>query len=77
MANYHGDRPTADSPVGSRNEASVDSELATLGTFSRVISGAMANPYYRSFTPIGDVRRPELMRAAKTERIPGDHGHEG
>ena len=44
-SDYRGDQPAA-GPVGSRNEASVDSELAGLGFFSKQISGAQSNPYF-------------------------------
>lgn len=38
--------------ITSRNEASVDSELATLGLFLPSPAGIYPNPYYRRFTPI-------------------------
>src|SRR6266852_571144 len=47
-APYPGDEP-APGPVSSRNEASVDSELAVLGFFSRRISGPILNPYFQNF----------------------------
>src|SRR6266852_559591 len=47
-APYPGDEP-APGPVSSRNEASVDSELAVLGFFSRRISGTILNPYFQNF----------------------------
>ncbi|MGB8467363.1 MAG: TIGR03790 family protein [Terrimicrobiaceae bacterium] len=38
--------------IGSRDEASVDSELATLGIHQESPAGVVPNPYYRRFTPI-------------------------
>ncbi|MGI8436142.1 MAG: TIGR03790 family protein, partial [Chthoniobacterales bacterium] len=48
---YPGDKPQP-GPLGSRNEASVDSELAVLSRFQPIISGAVSNPYYKSFRRI-------------------------
>src|SRR5436190_2519081 len=50
---YRGDQPRS-GPPGSRNEASVDSELAVLGLYSRQISGPIPNPYFQSFRAISD-----------------------
>jgi uncharacterized protein (TIGR03790 family) len=48
---YPGDAPGT-GPIQSRNEASVDSELSTLGFFTKQISGAITNSYFQSFRPI-------------------------
>jgi uncharacterized protein (TIGR03790 family) len=48
---YPGDVP-GPAPVLDRNEASVDSELATLAIPPRQISGPGDNPYFKSFRPI-------------------------
>jgi len=48
---YVGDVAGA-APIGTRNDASVDSELAVLGLYTRAISGALNNPYYRDFRSI-------------------------
>src|ERR1700682_5384123 len=50
---YPEDKPGA-GPVFNRNDASVDSELATLAAFSPQISGAAQNPYFKSFRAIGE-----------------------
>src|SRR3977135_48841 len=50
---YPGDKPSA-GPVFNRNEASVDSELATLAASSPQISGPAQNPYFKSFRAIGE-----------------------
>lgn len=64
---YPGDRIFGEPPLGNRNDAAVDSELATLGTYSRVISGALNNPYFRSFMPIRDFVRPDLMLVCRLD----------
>ena len=48
---YPGDE-SAGGPIDGRNEASVDSEIATLGYFSPKISGAKPNSYFKSFRAI-------------------------
>ena len=67
VLNYPGDSMTPSSPVGTRNEASVDSELVTLGVGTRLISGAMNNPYYRSFATIADAKIPSLMLVGRLD----------
>jgi uncharacterized protein (TIGR03790 family) len=47
-SSYPGDHPDPTKPFGMSNEAAVDSELASLGFFTRQISGPMQNPYFRS-----------------------------
>lgn len=66
-ANYPGDRTNGPLPVGNRNDAAVDSELATLGFGAKLISGAVNNTYYRSFSRIYDARRPELMLVCRLD----------
>jgi uncharacterized protein (TIGR03790 family) len=63
---YPGDQ-SAGGPVSSRNEASVDSELASLGLFSRQISGPLRNPYLQSFKTIGDVDNPVLLLVCRPD----------
>lgn len=46
------DMPGVPALIASRNEASVDSELATLGMPLPGPGGIFPNPYYRRFTPI-------------------------
>ena len=53
-APYPGDEPGT-GLIFSRNEASVDSELATLGFFTRKISGPRLNPYFKTFQPVADL----------------------
>jgi uncharacterized protein (TIGR03790 family) len=67
-AGYPGDQPRP-APIGSRNEASVDSELAALGFSSRQrqISGLIPNPYFRSFRAIGDLENSPLLLVCRLE----------
>jgi len=64
---YPGDRMSGPSPVGTTNQAAVDSELATLGLRSRVISGAVNNPYFRSFTPIIEANLPSILLVCRLD----------
>ena len=48
---YPGDK-VGSGPVGNRNDASVDSEIAILARFSAEISGAVANPLFQSYRAI-------------------------
>jgi uncharacterized protein (TIGR03790 family) len=63
---YPGDQ-SAGGPVGSHNEASVDSELAILGLFSHQISGPLRNVYFQSFTPIGEIDNPVLLLVCRLD----------
>ncbi len=48
------DPPNKGDPVRSRDEASVDSELAALGALVEDPFGVINNPYFRRFTPVLD-----------------------
>jgi uncharacterized protein (TIGR03790 family) len=63
---YPGDQ-AGSGPVANHNEASVDSELAILGAFSRQISGLMRNQYFQSFEPIGDFENPLLLLVCRLD----------
>ena len=63
---YPGDK-VGGGPIQDRNEASVDSELATLGYFSSQISGAMLNPYFKSFRPIDQLDDPALLLVCRLD----------
>ena len=65
--NYEGDKVTAKPPVGGINGAAVDSELAVLGLRTRLISGPLNNPYFRSFTPIAEANRAELLLVCRLD----------
>jgi len=64
---YPGDNVTGPPPVGTTNQAAVDSELAVLGLRSRVISGAVNNPYFRRFTPIADANLPHILLVCRLD----------
>jgi uncharacterized protein (TIGR03790 family) len=53
--------------VGGHNEASVDSELAVLGAFSRQISGPLQNPYFQSFKTIAEFGNPALLLVCRLD----------
>jgi uncharacterized protein (TIGR03790 family) len=63
---YPGDKAN-DTPTGGRNEASVDSELATLGRFSRQISGPVLNGYFKSYRSIAEYGEPSLMLVCRLD----------
>jgi uncharacterized protein (TIGR03790 family) len=63
---YPGDKAN-DTPTGGRNEASVDSELATLGRFSRQISGPVLNAYFKSYRSIAEYGEPSLMLVCRLD----------
>jgi uncharacterized protein (TIGR03790 family) len=67
VPNYEGDAPSGQPEVGTRNEAAVDSELAMLGVFSRQISGAARNPYFRSYTPFVDAPLAPLLLVCRLD----------
>ncbi len=59
---YEGDNPgNQPDALKNTNAASVDSELAVLGAFTRTISGVIVNPYFRSFARIHETNYPWLM----------------
>ena len=64
---YPGDKSAGGGPVGERNEASVDSELATLGRFTREISGPAPNTYFQSYRSIADLEDPSLLLVCRLD----------
>jgi len=63
---YSGDTPGG-GPIQSRNEASVDSELGTLGFFTRQISGAVTNPYFQGFRPIAELTAAPVLLVTRLD----------
>jgi uncharacterized protein (TIGR03790 family) len=63
---YSGDQ-RGNGPIRSRNEASVDSEMAVLAAYSRQISGFALNPYFRSFRPIAEFGNPGLLLVCRLD----------
>jgi uncharacterized protein (TIGR03790 family) len=64
---YPGDNPAGGGPVQGRNEASVDSELSTLGLFTKQISGAITNPYFQGFRPIAEMTAAPLLLVTRLD----------
>ncbi len=61
-------RPGQTEPVASRDEASVDSELAVLATQDDAGAGAVANPYYGSFISIRELMtEPGLLLVCRLD----------
>jgi uncharacterized protein (TIGR03790 family) len=65
-ADYPGDQP-GPGPVANRNEASVDSELSTLAFFTPKISGALINPYFKSYLAITEFKDAPLMLVCRLD----------
>src|SRR6266516_3934623 len=63
---YSGDQ-RGNGPIRSRNEASVDSELAVLAAYSRQISGVALNPYFRSFRAISGLENQTLLLVCRLD----------
>ncbi len=64
---YPGDEP-GPGPIANQNEASVDSELATLAlAVPQHISGVIPNPYFQSFRAIGDFQNTTLMLVCRLD----------
>ncbi len=54
-------------PIGSRNDASVDSELAVLQRFAPEVSGAVVNPYFQSYRAITEMPNPPLLLVCRLD----------
>ncbi len=65
-AQYDGDKPEQNQ-LGSQNNASVDSELALLGLFTRQISGPTGNPYFQSFRAIAELGNSPLLLVCRLD----------
>jgi len=63
---YPGDKPGG-GPIENHNEASVDSDLAVLGYFSPQISGAVINPYFKSFRSIDQLEDPGVLLVCRLD----------
>jgi uncharacterized protein (TIGR03790 family) len=63
---YPGDKPGGP-PVGNRNDASVDSEVAALGAFSDQISGPLPNPYFQSYRAIAEVEQSAMLLVCRLD----------
>lgn len=54
-------------PIGNRNEASVDSELAVLAAKPGHISGITTNPYFKSFRAVGEIESLTLLLVCRLD----------
>jgi uncharacterized protein (TIGR03790 family) len=66
VANYPGDKPGGP-PLGDRNDASVDSEIAALGAFSDQISGVLPNPYFQSYRAIAEAENSAVLLVCRLD----------
>jgi uncharacterized protein (TIGR03790 family) len=65
-ADYPGDKPGRP-PIGNRNDASVDSEVAALGAFSDQISGPLSNPYFQSYRAIAEAENSAVLLVCRLD----------
>ena len=63
---YPGDKPGS-APIGNRNDASVDSEIAALANFSTQISGPLPNPYFQSYKAIAEVENAAVLLVCRLD----------
>ncbi|MDQ6861980.1 MAG: TIGR03790 family protein [Verrucomicrobiota bacterium] len=63
---YPGDQPQG-APLGTRNDASVDSEVAVLGRVSPVISGIVGNPFFQSYRAAIEGIDPAMMLVCRLD----------
>jgi uncharacterized protein (TIGR03790 family) len=63
---YPGDKSSSP-PIGNRNDASVDSEIAALGNFSNQISGLLPNPYFQSYRAIAEVDSSAVLLVCRLD----------
>jgi uncharacterized protein (TIGR03790 family) len=63
---YPGDKPGGP-PLGNRNDASVDSEIAALGAFSDQISGPIPNPYFQSYQAIAELDHSAVLLVCRLD----------
>jgi uncharacterized protein (TIGR03790 family) len=64
--NYPGDKPGGP-PIGDRNDASVDSEVAALGAFTDQISGPVPNPYFQSYRAISEIDQSAVLLVCRLD----------
>jgi uncharacterized protein (TIGR03790 family) len=64
--NYPGDKPGGP-PIGNRNDASVDSEIASLAAFTDQISGALPNPYFQSYRAMVEVDNSAILLVCRLD----------
>ena len=65
---YPGDAPLKQAEaIRATNSAAVDSELATLGVFTRTISGYLPNPYFGGYSRIIDTAFPAMLLVGRLD----------
>jgi uncharacterized protein (TIGR03790 family) len=65
-ADYPGDK-VGGPPIGNRNDASVDSEVAALAALSDQISGPLQNPYFQSYRAIAEVENSTVLLVCRLD----------
>jgi uncharacterized protein (TIGR03790 family) len=65
-ADYPGDKPSGP-PLGNRNDASVDSEIAAIGAFSDQISGPLPNPYFQSYRSMAEADNSAILLVCRLD----------
>ncbi|MFN2621410.1 MAG: TIGR03790 family protein [Chthoniobacterales bacterium] len=65
-ADYPGDK-VGGPPIGNRNDASVDSEVASLAALSDQISGPLQNPYFQSYRAIAEVENSTILLVCRLD----------
>jgi uncharacterized protein (TIGR03790 family) len=66
VVDYPGDKPGGP-PIGNRNDASVDSEVAALGSFFDQISGPLQNPYFESYRAMADAESSAVLLVCRLD----------
>ena len=66
VPNYPGDKQGGP-PIGNRNDAAVDSEVAALGAFTDQISGPLPNPYFQSYRAIAEVDHSAVLLVCRLD----------
>jgi len=67
VATWEGDKPVTTPSQFNRNEAAVDSELATLGMATRQISGPLDNPYFKNHLAPREAPVPWLLMVCRLD----------
>ena len=66
-AEAHPGDKVGNGPIGNRNDASIDSEIAVLARFSAEISGAVTNPYFQSYRAIAEAADSPVMLVCRLD----------
>ena len=66
VTDYPGDK-VGGPPIGNRNDASVDSEVASLAALSDQISGPLQNPYFQSYRAIAEMENSTVLLVCRLD----------